>query len=119
MGDDFPNYLMILITDQDKSNRIWDDKLNHYLKQAKVLIETIKKNQHQTKHYSLTTREWYGSSYKTFEIGLQQDRFVEFYKCYDNLPPDIFKLLCQYWFEAEVLDAKQRLQQYDIFKAFY
>ena len=57
---------------------------------------------------------WFGNDYKPVLIGLQHDRFVEFYHCIElyHLPMEIFKMLCECWLIAEVLDAKHRLNRY-------
>lgn len=59
-------------------------------------------------------RNWFPKNYKLYKIGISDDRYVAFYNCsyYFNTPREIFKLIVEYWFVAEAVDARRRLLQY-------
>lgn len=63
-------------------------------------------------------KEWYGGHYKTVIVGLQHDRFQAWMDCrkniegITNLPHEIFRSICQYWFEYEVGDTCLYLNKY-------
>lgn len=56
-------------------------------------------------------KDYYGQDYETIVIGINNDRYVAFANCKSkfSLSNDIFQLLCYYWFNGEVNNAKKRL----------
>lgn len=52
-------------------------------------------------------------NYSSITVGICNDQYVAFCNCRNkfNLGQDIFRLLCSYWFNAEVSDAKRRVLQ--------
>jgi hypothetical protein len=116
LGDNCEEFLSNLFSNRELSHKIWNDKLAHCERRGYEIAQKIKDdlwNQNRIKQI-YNPRDWYGPNYQSFQVGLKHDRFIEFYQCaiqYD-IPKDIFKILCEYWFQAEVSDAKQRLSLY-------
>ena len=103
----------------EQANDILDERTKYYAIILKEIADKIKLNrwnQHTTKHIKrITPKQWYDKSYKPFEIGITTIRFQALMDCRKNiyylniLPQEIFKIICEYWFEAEANDAKNRL----------
>ncbi len=116
LGNDCEQYLTNLFTNRNVSHKIWNDRIDYCVNRGYEIAQKIKDdlwNQNSIKP-SCNPRDWYGVHYQSFQVGLQDDRFVQFYQCaiQYNIPKDIFNILCTYWFLAEVSDAKDRLSIY-------
>lgn len=63
-------------------------------------------------------KEWYGGRYEPVVIGIEHERFQAWMDCRKNiqyianLSSDLFKLVCQSWFDAEVEEARSHLDKY-------
>ncbi len=118
LGDQFNDYLIALATNVDDSIIIWNNQLNKYLDRAKVISESIRANPFiEYKHQYIPVTEpntFYGKYHVRTQVGLDHDRFVQFYHCalMYNIPKDLFRLLCHYWLDAEYTDAHNRLMKY-------
>lgn len=57
-------------------------------------------------------REWYGPNYKPVIVGINNERYYILQLCLNRIieiPSDLINIICYYWFEAEVYDARKRL----------
>jgi hypothetical protein len=118
LGDKFNSYLSTLASNVDESISVWNNQLNKYLDKATQIAESIKLHpftEYCHKFVPITEPSTlYGKSHIRTQTGLKHDRFVEFYKLrlIHNIPKDLFRVLCQYWLQAEYQDAHNRLIQY-------
>lgn len=120
LGDSFVDYAICKCHkhDDEAADNIWKARCNYYLNRSKEIATTMKNNPWKYEDESFRNvdpREWYGDNYKPVIIGINMPRFQAVMDCRKNidyisiLPKEIFKLICQYWFEFEVEAARERL----------
>jgi hypothetical protein len=127
LGDTYKDFATAFYVNEDveEGDRIWKERSIFYIERGTEIALNIKKNGWKTENPGSQSfgkihpiiadpREWYGRGYEPVIVGISDDRFVALYECrkvdyLQPIPGEIFKLLCQYWFEAEVRDARARL----------
>ena len=124
--DKYEEFTLALNNNIECAKIIFEQRKEYYVQQAKEIALNIKSNPWKledpdNKHFGKFSpinedpRMWYGSNYQPVVVGISMERFQAFMDCrknvdlINNVPDDIFRLLCKYWFEAEVKDARERL----------
>jgi hypothetical protein len=128
MGEQYEEFIHAFCVKRDhrKANRMWKDRRQYYLEQGIRIANSIKENQWiiinpGRQHFGkfnpviANPREWYGPDYVPVEVGLSMSCFQALMDCrknvegFDRIPNEILKIICEYWFIAEVTDARARL----------
>ena len=109
------------------ADTIWEEASRFYINKAKEVVKLIKDNPWKYKDPGSQSfgkfnpiiadpREWYGQkNYKPVVVGLSVERLQAFYDCRKNIdyvnmiPEEIFKIICNWWFVMEALDARDTL----------
>ena len=109
------------------ADSIWEEASQFYINKAKEVVKIIKENPWKYKDPGSQSfgkfnpiiadpREWYGhENYKPVVVGLSVERLQAFYDCRKNidyinmLPRETFRIICEWWFVMEALDARNKL----------
>lgn len=128
LGDKYNDYNIAVLVNKDKKtgNKIWKERRNYYVEKAKESVKLCKENPWKYKNPESQSfgkfnpiiedpRKWYGKHYKSVHIGLSYICFQALMDCrknidyINNIPNEIFKIICEYWLKAEADLARDRL----------
>ena len=129
LGCNYPKFATFYFVEEDyeMSKSLWMEKISQYIKIAKQKVYDMKNDeiylqgwkylnpgsnnfgQNHPANYKL------GNDVKSTQIGLKMDRFQALMDCRKNIdyindiPNEVFKLICECWLKFEVDEAKIRL----------
>jgi hypothetical protein len=110
--------------DLEKSNCLFNEKMNEYISEGLKWAQNMNLKDKQWTMGNkfmypgmsiISARDWYKDSRKPIKVGISDKRLQAFIECYKNidcfsmLPIELFKMLCSYWLEAEMQEARTRL----------
>lgn len=128
MGDNYNEYNVTRYVKGNKrlADKLWKERCDYYIEKAKdcaklCIEEPWKYKNPESQSFGKFSpiienpRKWYGEHYQSVEVGLKMDKFQALMDCrkniyyINNVPTEIFKIICEYWLKAEVDLARDKL----------
>ena len=88
----------------------WNPILGYF---CTIICGLVQSLTHCSTRFPMTLDDYFDEKHRPNVVGISFERYIIFFHCEDifNLNHDLIQLLCLYWFEVEVQDAKNRLTE--------